>query len=158
MMDVLSYSVVSNSLQPHRLKPSRLFCPWNFPGKNNGMGCHFLLQETFPSQGSNPHLLCLLHWQPDSLSLSHLGSPLNDEWSSNFLRLAGKDWGQEEKGTTEDEMVGWHHQLSGLEFEQTPGDGEQQGSLVCCSSWGHKNQTWLSDWTATTKRLKYAFN
>ena len=46
---------------------------------------------------------------------------------------AGKDWGQEEKGVTEDEMVGWHHRLTGHEFEQTPGDGEGQGSLVCCS-------------------------
>ena len=51
---------------------------------------------------------------------------------------AGKDWRREEKGTTEDEMVGWHHQLNGHEFEQTPGDGERQGSLVCCSPWDPK--------------------
>ena len=51
---------------------------------------------------------------------------------------AGKDWGQEEKGVTEDEMVGWHHWLNGLEFEQSPGDGGGQGSLECCSPWGHK--------------------
>ena len=51
---------------------------------------------------------------------------------------AGKDWGQEEKGMTEDEMVGWHHQLDGHEFEQTLGDSERQWSLVCCSPWGHK--------------------
>ena len=51
---------------------------------------------------------------------------------------AGKHWGQEEKGTTEDEMVGWHHQLNGHEFEQTLGDSEGQGILVCCSSWGRK--------------------
>ena len=50
---------------------------------------------------------------------------------------AGKDWGQEEKAVTEDEMLGWHHQLSGHEFEQAPGDSEGQGSLVCCSLWGH---------------------
>ena len=49
---------------------------------------------------------------------------------------AGKDYGQEEKGMTEDEMVRWHHQLNGREFEQTPGDGEGQRSLVCCSPWG----------------------
>ena len=49
---------------------------------------------------------------------------------------AGKDWGQEEKRTTEDEMVGWHHRLNGHEFEQTLEDGEGQGSLVCCSPWG----------------------
>ena len=46
---------------------------------------------------------------------------------------AGKDWGQEEKGTTEDEMVGWHHRLNGPEFESTPGGGNGQGGLVCCS-------------------------
>ena len=46
---------------------------------------------------------------------------------------AGKDWGQEEKGTTEDEMVGWHHWLNGHEFEQAPGVGDGQGSLACCS-------------------------
>ena len=49
-----------------------------------------------------------------------------------------KDSGQEEKGTTEDEMVGWHHPLNGHEFEQALGDGEGQGSLAYCSSWGHK--------------------
>ena len=51
---------------------------------------------------------------------------------------AGKDWRQEEKGTTEDEMIGWHHRLSGHEFEQTLGVGDGQGSLVCCSPWNHK--------------------
>ena len=49
---------------------------------------------------------------------------------------AGKDWGQEEKGVTEDEMVGWHHWLNGHEFEQILWDGEGQGSLACCSPWG----------------------
>ena len=51
---------------------------------------------------------------------------------------AGKDQRQEEKGMTEDEMVGWHHQLNGHEFEQTLGDGEGQGSLACSSPWGLK--------------------
>ena len=59
---------------------------------------------------------------------------------------AGRDWGQEEKGTTEDEMVGWHHQLNGHEFEWTPGVGDGQGGLACCDSWGRKE----SD---TTERL-----
>ena len=49
---------------------------------------------------------------------------------------SGKEWGQEEKGATEDEMVGWHHQLNGHAFEETPGDSEGQGSLVCCRPWG----------------------
>ena len=51
---------------------------------------------------------------------------------------AGKDGGQEEKETTEDEMVELHHQINGHESEQTPGFSEGQGSLVCCSSWGRK--------------------
>jgi len=51
---------------------------------------------------------------------------------------AGKDWRQEEKGTTEDEMVGWHHQRNGHEFEQVLGVDDGQGSLACCSPWGHK--------------------
>ena len=50
---------------------------------------------------------------------------------------AGRDWGQE-KGTTEDEMAGWHHQLDGHESEQTLGVGDGQGGLVCCESWSHK--------------------
>ena len=50
----------------------------------------------------------------------------------------GKDWKQEEKGTTEEEMVGWHHQLNGHEFEQAPEVGKGQGSLACCSPWGSK--------------------
>ena len=51
---------------------------------------------------------------------------------------AGKDWGQEKKGAAEDEMIGWHHQINGHEFEQTQGDSEGQGSLACCSLWGLK--------------------
>ena len=51
---------------------------------------------------------------------------------------AGKDWGQEEEEVTEDVMVGWHHWLNGHESEQTPGESEGQGILVCCSPWGHK--------------------
>jgi len=51
---------------------------------------------------------------------------------------AGKDWRREEKGTTEDEMVGWHHWRNGVEFEQAPGVGDGQGSLVCCRQWGRK--------------------
>ena len=51
---------------------------------------------------------------------------------------AGRGWGQEEKGMKEDEMAGWHHQLDGREFEQAPGVSDGQGSLACCSPWGHK--------------------
>ena len=61
---------------------------------------------------------------------------------------AGKDWRQEEKGMIEDEMVGWHHQLNGHEFEQASGIGDGQGSLECCSSWGCKESN-------TTERLNW---
>ena len=60
---------------------------------------------------------------------------------------AGKDLRQENKGMTEDEMVEWHHWLNGHEFEQTLGDGEGQGGLVCCGPWGHKSWTQLCSWT-----------
>ena len=61
---------------------------------------------------------------------------------------AGKDWRQEKKGTTEDEIVGWHHQFNGHEFEQAPGVGDRQGSLACCSPWGRKQPD-------TTERLNW---
>ena len=60
---------------------------------------------------------------------------------------AGKGWRQEEKGMTEDEMVGWHHWVDGHEFEKTLGVGDGQGRLACCSPWVTKSQTQLSDWT-----------
>jgi len=66
-------------------------------------------------------------WPPDVMS-----------WLIRKDPDAGKDWGQEEKGTIEDEMVGWHHRLNGHEFEQALGDSEVQGNLVCYSLWGHK--------------------
>ena len=63
---------------------------------------------------------------------------------------AGRDWGQEEKGTTEDEMAGWHHQLDGHESEWTPGVGDGQGGLACCDSWGRRvGHDWVTElsWT-----------
>ena len=61
---------------------------------------------------------------------------------------AGKDWRQEEKEMTEDEMIGWHHRLNGHEFEQAPGDGGGQGSLACCMPWGRQEldtTKWLNN-------------
>ena len=60
---------------------------------------------------------------------------------------AGKDWRWEEKGMTEDEMVGWHHRPDGHEFEQAPGVGDGQRSLSCCGPWGHKQLDTLRNWT-----------
>ena len=59
---------------------------------------------------------------------------------------AGKDWRQEEKGTTEDKMVGWHHWLNGHEFEQAPGVGDGQGGLESCSAWSCKESN-MTEWT-----------
>ena len=61
-----NHSVMSDSLWLHGLQPAMLLCPQNFPGKNTGVGCHFLLQGIFTTQGSNLHLFHLLHWQADS--------------------------------------------------------------------------------------------
>ena len=67
---------MSNSLEPHGLQPSRLLCPWNPPGKNTGVGCHFLLQGIFPTQGLN---LGLLHCRRSLYCLSHQGNSLLQE-------------------------------------------------------------------------------
>ena len=78
-----------------------------------------------------------LLWPPDEKS-----------WLIGKDSEAGKGWRQEEKGMTEDEMVGWHHRLNGHESQWTPGVGDGQGGLACCNSWGHKE----SD---TTERLNW---
>ena len=67
-------SVMSDSLWPHGLQLTRVPCPWNFPDKNTRVGCHFILQGTFLTQGLDLHLPCLLHRQADSLPWCHLGS------------------------------------------------------------------------------------
>ena len=77
-------------------------------------------------------------WPPDVKS-----------WLTEKVPDAGKYWRQEEKGTTEDDMVGWHHWLDGPEFEQAPGVDDGQGILVCCSPWGCKelDMTEQLNWT-----------
>ena len=77
-----------------------------------------------------------------------LWPPHEKSWLIGKDSDAGSDWGQEDKETTEDEMAGWHHWLNGHEFEWTPGVGDGQGGLACCSSWGRKE----SD---TTERLNW---
>ena len=89
-------------------------------------------------------------------------------WNSNTLAIsceeltgkdpdAGRDWGQEEKGRTEDEMTRWHHRLDALEFGWTPGVGDRQGGLACCNSWGCKESDtteWLT-WTEYSDHLTF---
>ena len=80
---------------------------------------------------------------------SVLWPPHAKSWLIGEDTDAGRDWGQEEKGMTEDEMAGWHHWLDGRESEWTPGDGDGQGGLACCNSWGRKESDtteWLN-WT-----------
>ena len=94
--------------------------PWVFLGRNDAKA------ET------------LILWPPHATS-----------WFTGKDSDAGRDWGQEEKGTTEDEMAEWHYWLDGCESEWTPGVGDGQGSLACCDSWGHKEldtTEWLN-WT-----------
>ena len=84
-----------------------------------------------------------------------LWPPHGKSWLIGKDPDAGRDWGQEEKGTTEDAMAGWHHRLDGCEFEWTPGVGDGQGGLVCCNSWGRKESDtteWLN-WTHTAMWL-----
>ena len=89
-----------------------------------------------------------------------LWPPHAKSWLIGKYSDSGRDWGQEEKGMTEDEMAGWHHRLSGHEFEWTPGIGDGQGGLACCDSWVAKSRTWLSNWTElnwTGRRIKKPF-
>ena len=80
-------------------------------------------------------LKLLIFWPPDVKNWL-----IRKDWD------AGKDWGQEEKEVTEDEMVGWHHWLSGHEFKQTPRDSEGQGSLAFCSPRGHRvGHSWVAE-------------
>ena len=85
-----------------------------------------------------------------------LWPPHEKSWLTGKDSDVGRDWGQEEKGTTEDEMAGWYHQLDGHEFEWTPGAGDRQGGLACCDSWGHKKSdtTEQLNWTEHIYQLK----
>ena len=83
------------------------------------------------------------------LKLPILWPPDEKNWLIGQDSDVGKDWKQEEKGMTEDEMAGWHHRLDGREFEWTPGVRDGQGGLACCNSWGHKESdtTEQLNWT-----------
>ena len=103
--------------------------PWDFFGRND-------------AEAETPVL-----WPPHAKS-----------WLIGKNFDAGRDWGQEEKGTTEDEIAGWHHLLNGHEFEWTPGVGDGQGGLACCDSWGRKESDttdWLN-WTEFHSRERWS--
>ena len=98
-----------------------------------------------------------VHWKDWcwSLNFSTL-APDAKNWLLGKDSDAGRDWGQEEKGTTENDMAGWHHQLDGHEFEQAPGAGDEQGDLACCSPWGRRelDTTEQLNWTEYSKTSK----
>ena len=111
-----------------------------------------LLRAPWTARRSNQSILkeinteYLLEGLMLKLKLQYFGHLMQRANSSGKDPDAGKGWGQEERGTTEDEMVGWHHRLSGHEFEQTLGDGEGQGNPACCSACRCKVSAQLSDW------------
>ena len=113
-----------------------------------------LLRVPWTARRSNQPILkeispgCSLEGLMLKLELQYFSHLMQRVWLIGKDSDAGRDWGQEEKGMTEDEMAGWHHQLDGHEFGWTPGVGDGQGSLACCISWGRKE----SD---TTERLNW---
>ena len=130
-------------------QPTPVFLPGKFHGQKSFWG--------YDAKAETPVL-----WPPHAKS-----------WLIGKDSDPGRDWGQEEKGTTKDEMAGWHHWLDGLESEWTPGVGDGQGGLACCDSWGHKesdpaeqlnwtelilhgaakSRTWLRDWIHTSRQI-----
>ena len=113
-----------------------------------------LLRISWTARRSNQSILkeispgCSLEGPMLKLKLQYFGHLMQRADSLEKNPDAGKDWGQEEKGTTEDEMVGWHHQLNSHGFGWTPGVGDGQGGLVYCGSWGRKEPD-------TTERLNW---
>ena len=114
-----------------------------------------LLRVPWTARRSNQSILkeispeCSLEGLMLKLETPICWAPDVKEWLTGKDLDAGKDWRQEEKGKTEDEMIGWHHRLNGHEFGQALGIGDGHGSLVCCSPWGHKvldTTEWLC-WT-----------
>ena len=112
--------------------------------------CRRLLRVPWIARRSNQSILKEIspeYWLERLILKLKLQCPGHLMWRTDSLGkdpIAGKDWRQEEKGTREGDIVGWHHRLNGHEFEQAPGVGGRQGSLACCSPWGHKE--WPMNW------------
>ena len=106
--------------------------------------------QCFPWPSSSCFLLVIRSHKTEHMSSCENGTHMSGSQRNSLEKDpdAGRDWGQEEKGTIEDEMAGWHHWLDGHELEWTPGVGDGQGGLVCCDSRGHKELD-------TTERLNW---
>ena len=116
--------------------------PWTARRSNQS-----ILKRTNPGWSSLEGLML-------RLKLQYFGHLM--QWVDSLEKtLMLRGWGQEEKGTTEDEMAGWHHQLDGREFGWTPGVGDGQGGLACCDSWGRKESDTTSDCTELNWKAKY---
>ena len=114
--------------------------------------CRRLLTVPWTARRSNQSILkeispgCSLEGMMLKLKLQYFGHLMRRVDLLEKTLMLGGDWQQEEKGTTEDEMAGWHHRLDGHEFEWTPGVGDGQGGLACCDSWGRRvGHDWATD-------------
>ena len=112
-----------------------------------------------PTSPSQRRSVLGVHWKDWCWSWHF--STLAAWWKSWLIRKdpdAGRDWGQEEKGTTEDEMDGWHHWLNGHGFGWTPGVGNGQGGLACCGSWGHRvGHNWATELNWNELNCSYSY-
>ena len=118
---------MSGSLWLHGLYPARLLCPQKISGKNTGVGCHFLLQEIFPTQGSNPCLLCLLRWQVGSFTIS-------TTWEAPLYAYVALNY------------ICFVQLLSHVWLFATPWTAACQASLSITNSWSFSNSCPLSQW------------
>ena len=135
-------SWITNNAECWRIDASELWCwrrllrvPWTARRSNQS-----ILKKISPGISLEGMML--------KLKIPILWPPHVKSWLIGKDSDAGRDWGQDDKGTTEDEMAEWHHWLDGGEFEWTPGVGDGQGGLACCDSWGRRE----SD---TTERLNW---
>ena len=148
---LLGYSCCGSSVQIFGVKQSRnpinkspyvqsrlLRVPWTARRSNQS-----IIKEISPG--------CSLEGLMLKLKLQYFGHVMR-RVDSLEKTDSGRDWGQEEKGTTEDELAGWHHQVDGHEFGWNPGVGDEQGGLACCSSWGCKELD-TTEWLNWTKLL-----
>ena len=121
---------------------------------NLGEGHYSIQYKTFVSREFLSMLLAYLSTSDAEAETPVLWPPQGKSWLIGEDSDAGRDWGQEEKGTTKDEMAGWHHWLDGCESEWTPGVGDGQGGLACCNSWGRKesDMTERLNWTVPESR------
>ena len=111
------------------------------------------IQPVYPKENQS----CIFTGRTDAEAETPILWPLHvKSWLIGKDPDAGRDWGQEEKGTTEDEMAGWHRWLDGRESEWIPGDGDGQGGLACCDSWGHKELDTTQRLNLTNKNELYS--